>query len=1117
MAKKGVEHISPAKLRAIWGQIDIHDWLTLLNELKPDNKWTIKGNSISGLCFIHPDRDPSFSINLDKGYATCYGNDCGAYFWDPVQFYATLANEPRSTALHKLKKRFNIKIPNAVLDSIQRVDEHNQMKMVLYRALNDELVDALHNSDKPEYAYAVAAGFFQWLRERQFPETAAHMWPCGLLPPRDRLCARIDAAGEDAQKYRDRALDYVGKYMALPGSPPNQEGSIVYVFFTTRDTIGRLRLRKPGTKDFIAVEDPLDDTVGVFGLNAITAKPADQKPVYVVEGEMDALSLLAHQLAAGVDDVPIIATGGKMVADLSSLVEFGYEAIYLIPDNDEAGAGWARTLVSKNANVHRVIRWRPEDRDRHVKDIDEAIRAYSFESCFTWLTSDTAFLRPHEWSVDLLAHELEHVDKEDIRQRTEKAAAYGASLKDTAERNKFVEDVCTTFGLDREALLQNMIPDDDSPLAFTMRLANKLSSDVYDVISEKSFNGTTSLLVWSRRKKVMREIPLNSVSSMRGVLEADLGMLDVFIQQELGEPPFLSYKLDAKGNPRAIPFNVKRQFIMDHFAHAMSALAGRSKPHDFLRELGQGVHFVENEQGHQEVLIVNGARFYQGQVEGDRVRYRELVSPLVGKYYFRLNSTPWSRFIDGVESLDSGMDYDPGKLFSAIRSIIDAGWVFYNQELDVTYLAGLVLYTTVADVFKSMVLTALGGDTHSGKSTLMQIIGGDQYPHLRLCEASTVYADFSAAGLRQERSGSRIPVLLDEFEDNDKGNGKTERKILAVRETLEILRDMREGAKTVRGSSGGKSVQYNLCFPAIIAGIYTMQEPRDVNRYVPITHKKIEAHRESAEKYINDMFTPEQLKDIRRGVTLCFLPRIPQLVSTFKEVTKEFSDNANLPPDLLERLKQNLMPVTAILKACGVKNYAKFLEDIAVAKMNVMRERGGVVRESETIWQHIFHAPVNMAAISKEYTGITTLANIVADRSLWPVLDESDLGVYYLPKQQWLVVFWQRAITGVLKYSTLYRNVQYPQRLKTSADSDPRAISKEDVKNSGILRHELQRRTGTKMSFDDISVFDVRHIIAFEGEEGAAADAEAKKRMMADFPAALVEDLPDKRKGNFEV
>lgn len=1065
--KKKFQSISPAKLREIWEKISPADWLALLQEHKPENNWTLSGKTIKGCCPYHTEQKPSFIISLDKRQAKCFGA-CGKYAWNPVQFFADISSSSYAGALQELRKRFKLRISPSYAQHAQEVDDNDRLKRALFRAMHLEFTEALSQDSKPEYKYLHESGFFQWIRRRKLPEETAHRWPIGVMPTRARLMARLDEIG--AKDMKAAASTYLGEYLGSPTSGSGCQGWVVFFYCTSPTTIGRLKLRKPTDgKDvpYYFIDDPFVDGFGWFGLNAFShlrGKFHDY-PLYVLEGEMDVLAFIAFQEAEGRDDIFSIATSGRGEYDVTPVMEFGFEHIYLIPDNDISGRSWALSVLDANAQVDRIFRWT----DPRIKDPDEAFRAWGFEITYNRFVDVENYPRNYEWCAEQLEQELLNCDPTDIRRHNELAARYGQALHNDSERAAFLAEATQHKGIDKELVIQQMSISEDSPEAFILRLERQLGSEYH--FMHEGQTGTLPIgRAWSNRKQIMRTFQLNSPPCILSTLELDLGNTEVYIRANLGEPDFLNFRMGPKGMPTRLSPTAKSQQVMHLCAQAIRALASKAAPREKLEEIGQGIHYIDDFEGSPTVLIVNGDKFFKGTIESDTVKYERLDCPISGNRIFRLTSEAWSKNIRSTDDIKNGLAYEPKELFQQVLDIIRIGWQFKHQELESAFIAADIMYTPIATVFDHMVMTDITGDTQSGKTSLMQLIGGNKYGAYRLCEASIFIDDFTAAAIRQLMHGHCLRLLLDEFEDMDSIAAKTDKKANAVRDTLNMIRSLVSGTRSIRGTSGGEHVDFRIRFPLTVGGIYTMREARDLNRFIHIGMRHVDGLRDPIIP-IHAKYTVADITKIRRGLSLCWLPRIPQLLECYQSVQEEFADNAALPPGTHTRMKNNLMPAAAIMKFVGY-DYRKFVIEFCKVKMEELLEQG-VVKESTTIWSHILHTQVPLSNVESGGTGVAAIAKIIANPNLNYLLNDADLGAYYLKEKKWLVVFWQKIVSGVLQRSNLYRGAQFPLRLKAIADGDSRVIPREVVSKPAFLKKYVWPLIGAKIGPEEISVLDL--------------------------------------------
>lgn len=1121
MPTNKVEKLSREQLRKIWTKLTLTDWLSILQEFKPENQWSQRSGEIVGCCIYHKEKAPSFHIKPEKGFAYCFGGSCKRYEHDPIRLLSEVMGVATHQVVRQLKNRYGVSFSSSYTQNISKFDDNDHVKAALYQVMNLELRDALANPTAPEFSYIVDGGLLAWLQQRQIPEDTIHQWPVGVLPTRERLYERLGDEEQIAggEQLREAAYQYVQKYLALPNEPMKQEGWLAFFYFTSPTNIGRIKLRKPCPgHEFRIIEDPYDDEVGFFGLNMFPElRPQfGDMTLHVTEGDFDALAPIVHQMTRGRSDFFIVGSGGSMDDHLDHLVEFGFKDIRLIQDADEGGIGRAKAWLKNNAKVTGVFKWTEEDASKGVKDIDEAIRAYGFDDFFTRIQDAKSYARNHEWAANQLSEALDKIPSGDVKARTEKAIEYGRVLKNETERNAFVETACQDHGLEKELIVQDLAPD-DTAVGFRARLAKALEKVYLFLASDGGGEDTrATVTVWSNRRRMIQRLQRSS-RNLAPTIEMDTGPLDIFAQKNVGIPDFILFKQGPKG--RDIPRSDLEQtdMLVRYYDQAVGVAADGLLSRTRLEEVGQGVHFLPDTE-HEEInhlYLINGDRFFQGTFENESLKFSEMDSPRSGRYLFRVANRPWSTNLKTLRDIEEGSEFDPKDIYRQVHRIIDMGWKFFHHELETTFIAADIIYTSIASIFQNMVFVDITGESHSGKSTLMQVIGGNANPAYRLCESTTVMDNYTSAGIRQFMANNRLRLILDEFEDVDAGSHRPDNKSFAVREILDLVRSAASGADYVRGTSSGEAIRGKINFPMTVGGIYTMQKAQDLNRFVHIRTKQIPGYRYPLLS-IQQEFSPTDMKKLRRGLTLCLLPHIPKILKTYMEIQKEFEGNASMAAGTLDRQARNFFPAATILKFVG-EDYVKFMTDFSAIKSQEMADFGGTEQEYRRIWNAILHTTINLAQHSKEHQGMLPLSTIIGNRDFMEVLKATDIGAYFIPDKKWLIVFWQRALSGILRYNNEYRNHQNYHRLKIMADQDPRVISRERLTNA-FLKNEVWPRTGgLAVSPDDITVIDLSETLAsrvtpeIEIVEPIDADEKVRQSLVND----IATDIRPPKRGNF--
>lgn len=1123
--KTAVANLTPQQIKTVWKSLTKEQWDQILNEARPDHRWVVSGDSIKGTCIYHNDTNPSFFVFPEKGKARCFG--CNREVWNPIEFYAHVTKTSYAEALRQLKNRFGVKLPLEYIRNAQAIHDHQQMKFALMTAANLELSEVLQNPDRPEFEYAKVSGIADWLRKRDFPGAAdisklaegqedtgsIQYWPVGILMPKERLFDRIGSQDKYSQ-YQNAAFEYLSKVY----THPHLLGSMMFFYHTSPTTIGRIRLRIPGKgKDFFAIDDNIDSEFGLFGLNGLAqylnVKEVEERRVLVVEGEMDALALIAHQQAEARDDILPIATGGKMQFDVSGLAAFGVKEVSVCPDNDAAGQGWGQQIISASNNARSVFAWDEQDMLGRVKDVDEAIRAYGFQKFYERLLDGLSYPRNHEWLFALLNAELANVDESDIRKRLSVIGQFGARLRDEGERKMYIDAVNSAFGIDEALITTNMVPDEDTPEALTARLALKLGEIYKPMYSKSSASGASSTFVcWNRKKKAISIIPTHSAQACRSALEMDLDVLSKFVKSEIGEPEFLNFKKDLKGNNVPINPLQKDKLTELYFRNAFVSTVQNTASEGQLNELAAGFHYLHDQEFS---LVINGSQFYAGEIVGDTIDYKQLDCPIYKNILCKPDIQSWTKFLRSTKDLEPDPTYNLEKTYKAVLDIIRTGWRFKYTELDAPFLAANMMYAPIAEAFGQMVLVAIKGTSSSGKSSLLNLMGGPKFQDLRLCDATMLMEGYTEAGVRQRMNGSSLWLLLDEFEDKDTGaGGRIDRKMAQTRGVLDLVKSLSSGGVISRGSTEGVSKSYHIYFPMMVCGIHPLFQNADINRFITVETNSIAGFTNPADA-IRRKYSADAIQLLRRHVTLGLMPHIPLIRKVYREVCNEYIDNSKLTPGMQSRLKENLLPAATLMKLSG-EDYKTWIYEFGKQKLDKLDELGAFTPEAVNLWTQMLNAPIPMPTKESGDRNNASIATLIANR-LGGMLDDLELGVYYIADKNWLLAYWHRVANGLFKYVHTYRGTQYVGSMKQFADNDNRVVPQGTLESINFI-DEARKRLGYNVEYKDISVFNLNTCIVNIDSIDRAEDkaAEERKKMMADMSVPIVSSGAESTGGKLE-
>lgn len=204
-------------------------------------------------------------------------------------------------------------------------------------------------------------------------------------------------------------------------------------------------------------------------------------------------------------------------------------------------------------------------------------------------------------------------------------------------------------------------------------------------------------------------------------------------------------------------------------------------------------------------------------------------------------------------------------------------------------LAGWVMLAPVCGSLRWRPHIWLTGGPGCGKSTILE------YFVYCLIRGIEVYAQGNSteAGLRQEIRGDAVPVLFDEGEQND------ERETARMQAVLSLIRQAssESGAKTFKGTAGGRSLQFHIrsmfCLASVMVGI-KHQADRERLTLLTLRSKPEKDTPEAAEAAANWEAIKDQLHAVRADESLSrrLFTRSIRLLPVILEAVKVFGAQA---------------------------------------------------------------------------------------------------------------------------------------------------------------------------------------------------------------------------------
>lgn len=155
----------------------------------------------------------------------------------------------------------------------------------------------------------------------------------------------------------------------------------------------------------------------------------------------------------------------------------------------------------------------------------------------------------------------------------------------------------------------------------------------------------------------------------------------------------------------------------------------------------------------------------------------------------------------------------------------------WEKAVSADLLCGWVFLAPICGALKWRPHVWLTGSAGSGKTTLVA-----DFAHKLIPEGVTVFGngDSSEAGFRQELDSNARPIMIDESESDDlKARSRVEDVIAMLRQSSSD-----SGAKTYRGTAGGKSMSFLVRSMAMLSSIgVALKQQQDVERIAVLALK----------------------------------------------------------------------------------------------------------------------------------------------------------------------------------------------------------------------------------------------------------------------------------------
>ena len=1121
------KNLSDKQIRRIWSELKPQPLLERLTALFPSGRWSASGARVSGCCPYHAEKNPSFIIYLDRGYARCFG--CEEFVANPIDLWAKIRQLSKADALNDLRQQFNVKFIVGAMSAQLDAWERNQLlKKKIAKICHDELINAIASPNNPLYAQAQSAVKYL-IGTRQVPVDAIpSLQMLGVVPPLSRIYNILDKEAVDENAKRAAEAESSGKrlvkftsltadaltYLKMISVP--WVGAIMFRLDIDAGTVGRLKLRKPDTREFMVLEDGYEETMGFFGLgwNMYRSLLGSQQKyatgVYHVEGEFDALSIMARQVKAGGPGFVVVSGGGSAAGGmLDGLVNSGFEQVYLIGDapnkkGDQLIKSWLREVSQLRSRVFVGY-----DQFMGAGDPDEAVikcELDALQRVFLDVDNKNFFITPQDWCFEKSAPELSAIDRSDIRQLIERASDWGKNLRHPYECSAFVDACEKEYGIPAHLLKRDIVSKEEDEPGFILRVVDTLST-MFTVVGQQGFDGDRRLYLWYKQGKRTIQISLADDSSVERELGTTLGPTYQLFRDRIGVPEFLDGKPGAKNLGLQKLDQAYRWYLRQALTHmAMNAPDYQSAPHK-----GQGIHVIRGmRDAPPTVYVVNGRDVYVGTYdEHKRLNWKATDGPVHDGIIFdvgtRMPALPYMDWIHSAADLERAYSLDPKELAGQLNHALGTGWTFKDHALTVEFLTAHLLVTTVSDAFRRKVFMGVHADTAAGKSRLlMGLIGGTDFPRIHLIAAAKGLPSYTAAGIRQSTTNSSRPLCLDEFEDEGLGDKKGR----VVTETFEMFRNLNGESNTyTMGQRGGDPVVYTLNYPVFVAAINKAKRIQDANRTIMVHLKKV-PHRDDPQQILIQEFGVQGLEQLKQDLAIALLPYAATLQTMYREIEIEFGQGAKRMLD--QRYFEGLYPALTMMKFLG-QDYRKFLDEWTEANKDAFKF-GATHTDSMELFHYICTSPrlLVRSADNNHDRNYVQLVDLLATPETRAQINQTNAGLYFDEVQQILVVSWSAAVQVVLSHHPRYSRESNLFNLRDMANRAPNAVPPEELIATGVL---------ARLKSQGIGAIPVGYLTGYRMADkindlsGAASinvDLTTPKPPSASAPVALVLDPPKK-------
>lgn len=1094
MAKKTSstkEKIAYSQANRILPQLNaaaLHDFML---RTFPNNKVGMRNASVVRMCCpIQAEASPSFDIDTSSGTIFCYG--CHYRTKNFLKFLEDTQGISQAEAASRVRDAFNISVfSENQTKELEALNIHQQAYSMLMGAWNSFAQRCYHAWKNPENADAslnwgmlsdIVVPTLTWLFETRGhdPGLLANLSYGIVAPPsithqllkemieaehmRRLVTNRMGLSPERREAIFSRALELITPL------DTGRTGYVSYHYGRDMTTPSRIRVRRPDNssqKDVIMLPSFEEgEPLGFFGLYSPAAgffsTDAKRLMVLVVEGENDALSLQERLLTSGKSGILVIAAGGSS-NNFDHLCDAGFEVAHLVADQPTFGNGNKfienALVTTQQLEVKIFNKWAAFT---GCKDPDDAARTLPFEDVYDRLViqEKTSYITTHQWALTRVIEEVaaEGLDEEDIRAKVNLAARFGKCVRNPAQMSVYIEKVGAEFKIPPAAIRQEIVKTQESEPAYIIRIAEILNND-FHLLCYETDGKNTFLIMYHRASRRILRLPVNDGEAAATALASIYGEIPDYFENNIGLPARLHLPVELGDSARGSRVQFIFKELASYIRFALQRLFQGALDRRECDLLSQGTFWVADPADKSKRLgyIVNGDRVYKfdvSEVGGKSfANAKELDGPSDNPYIFDIGfdapKFPYNPFLNGVEDIHAGNDIDVYPAMKRLAALIDKNWKF-RVQIDSKFIAYELFANAIDTAFKTPIILAFKGEPASGKSMALSLFAGNFDPKLRLLMGSNGMSNYTVASLYQRCDRSTLPLVIDEFEDENEQSHKSR----VVTDVSELIRNIvsETGVVVERGSRNGTTKTYRMKISIIMAYINSARKAQDDSRRFEIETVREVGRRDPWAGIIADLGGDEaEWEAIKRAINLGMIKHIPEIIRRYAKIERECMATPLLPFPVPTRFLKNYFHVATLMDMFG-EDWKAYIIESCTARAPQL-QAVSIDTSSQELFDRILRTPgISSGGTVSGKPAKFTVVELMQTPETWPMINSSSCGFFFLPEEGLAVIDWVMAqaqggiLSGWKDYAGLSR-----ANIKDRMDRHPDAIRPAQYTEQNIM------------------------------------------------------------------